>query len=133
MARILVVDDDKHIVAILRELLSIDGHEVITAYNAFDALELVKQNALNLVITDVLMPDMDGIELICQIRNFDKNLRIVAMSGGRRAFVPANLMLDSATANFKVTSAAVRGANATLVKPFVRAQLQATVTKVLSR
>ncbi len=131
MAKILIVDDDKHIAAVLRELLLIDGHDVQVVDNASGALVWARQEAFDLILTDILMPMVDGIELIQMIRQ-QSNLPIIAMSGGRRSLTPANATINKNTANLKLSNAITVGANATLTKPFVRAQLQQTISAVLN-
>lgn len=131
MARILVVDDDKHIAAILNELLLIDGHYVEIAYNASDAFELSTQEKFDLILTDILMPTIDGIEFIKAIRQ-KNTIPIIAMSGGRRSLTPANTVINKSTADLKLSNAIAAGANFTLTKPFVRAQLQETVAHALN-
>lgn len=131
MARILIVDDDKHIVAILNELLSIDGHYVEMAYNANDAFQLASYESFDLILTDILMPSIDGIEFIKAIRQ-QSDVPIIAMSGGRRALTPLNTIVNKSTADLKLSNALDVGANLTLTKPFVRAQLQEAVNAILT-
>lgn len=132
MARILVVDDDRHIAAILNELLSIDGHQVEIIYNASDAFELATQETFDLILTDILMPTVDGIEFIKAIRQQNRLIPIIAMSGGRRSLTPANTIVNKSTADLKLSNAITVGANATLTKPFIRAQLQEVVKNALT-
>jgi CheY-like chemotaxis protein len=131
MAKILVVDDDKHIAAVLQELLSIDGHNVQVVDNASGAHILLMDESFDLVLTDILMPVTDGIELIRTIRQ-SSNIPIIAMSGGRRTLTPANAIANQSIANLKLSNAIAVGANATLTKPFIRVQLQQTVSAVLN-
>jgi CheY-like chemotaxis protein len=131
MARILIVDDDKHIAAILNELLLIDGYQVTIAYNAKDAFSFLAEFTVDLMITDILMPNIDGIEFIKAVREIN-NVPIIAMSGGRRSLTPANTIINKSTANLKLSNALAVGANSTLTKPFVRAQLQEAVKNVLN-
>jgi CheY-like chemotaxis protein len=131
MAKILVVDDDKHIAAVLQELLSFDGHDVQVVDNASGALIWIKQESFDLILTDILMPVTDGIELIQMIRQLS-NIPIIAMSGGRRTSTPANTAINQSVANLKLSNAITVGANATLTKPFIRAQLQQTISAVLN-
>lgn len=60
MSKILVTDDEKDVVELLKFLLEKDGHQVITAYNGKDALSLAKENMPDLLLLDVMMPEMDG-------------------------------------------------------------------------
>jgi CheY-like chemotaxis protein len=74
----------------------------------------------------------DGIELIQMIREHRNNIPIIAMSGGRRTLAPANTAFNQNVANLKLSNAITVGANATLTKPFVRAQLQQTISAMLN-
>jgi len=78
--KILVVDDEKHIKELLKEFLSFNGYETIVASNGIEALEILKDKSCSLLITDMNMPYMDGIELVQRIRSFDISLPIIGMS-----------------------------------------------------
>ena len=84
MAAILVVDDDVSYCDLLRQFLTEKGHSVLSANTAKSALELFKQHDPDIIISDVLMPEMDGIEFLLQLNKFtNKNLRgIIMISGG---------------------------------------------------
>lgn len=82
MPRILIVDDDENLRKVLEKLLTIKGHEVRTAENGIDAIKLMEHESFDLVITDILMPDMDGYELIRALRKGEAPPRIIAISGG---------------------------------------------------
>lgn len=131
MKHILIIDDDKHIAAILNELLLIDGYKVDVVHDAKTALELLNKVSFDLILTDILMPHLDGIEFIKIVRESSR-VPIIAMSGGRRALTPANTIVNQSTANLKLSNAITVGANATLTKPFIRAQLQEVVANVLN-
>jgi response regulator RpfG family c-di-GMP phosphodiesterase len=79
--RILIVDDEPKICQFLEVLLRREGHEVSSVYNATEALRHVQQNALDLVITDLKMPGMDGFELVRQIKASQPNLPIIMITG----------------------------------------------------
>ncbi len=64
MARILVVDVEESITQIVEHLLTAKGHQVICAVNGKEALKIVERQTIDLVITDIVMPEMDGYELI---------------------------------------------------------------------
>jgi len=68
MATILVVDDYPVIQRLLRYTLERDGHEVFVTSDGFQALKFLAENAVDLIITDVAMPDMDGLELLKRVR-----------------------------------------------------------------
>ena len=82
MARILVIDDQEPIRSLLRAALEGAGHEVLEASNGRLGLELYRERSADLVITDIVMPEMDGLEMILELtRNF-LNVKVIAMSGG---------------------------------------------------
>ncbi|MEO5330648.1 MAG: response regulator [Magnetococcus sp. YQC-5] len=122
MARILVVDDDPLIRNLLREILEQAGHEVAEAANGRVGLRLVRQHPPDLVMTDILMPEKDGVELIMELKELVPAVRIVAMSGGGRG-------LDAA---FNLRMAMDFGANRLLVKPFSRQQALEVVHEALT-
>lgn len=81
-ARILIIDDDAAISRTLSLILTRAGHRVATATSGRKGLELLSQDAFDLVLTDIIMPEFDGIEAIRRIRSDHPDLRIIAMSGG---------------------------------------------------
>ena len=81
-SKILVMDDEEIICAILGERLTMEGYEVRTAYNGRRGLELFYDIPVELVITDLLMPELDGLEVIRTLRGLLAPPLIIAMSGG---------------------------------------------------
>ena len=122
MARILLIEDDLAFRAPLVKLLTTDGHQVEVAGDGIAALELLKTIRPELIITDVLMPKMDGIETIMELSRSDNAVPIIAMSGGRR----------SITREFNLTSAQLVGVKGTLAKPFSWADLRRAVQDALA-
>lgn len=84
MANILVIDDDAQIREISRKSLERAGHHVLTAQDGEEGLDLYSHNKVDLVITDILMPIKEGIEVIMQLKKWDPNVKIIAISGGGR-------------------------------------------------
>ncbi len=82
MAHILVVDDLSEIRHVLRITLESRGYTVSEAENGCEALLHLNENQVDLMITDITTPDMDGIELIRKVRRGKPEVRIVAISGG---------------------------------------------------
>jgi CheY-like chemotaxis protein len=78
---VLVVDDERVIADTLSKILSISGYEVLTAYDGISALELARTALPRLVITDVVMPGMTGIELAISLKKDDPNCKILMFSG----------------------------------------------------
>jgi DNA-binding response OmpR family regulator len=78
-ARILVVDDDKEIANAIDKLLTMEGYEVIKAYNGMEALDALVANNVQLIILDVMMPKLDGLSTTLKIRE-KKNIPIIILS-----------------------------------------------------
>jgi CheY-like chemotaxis protein len=77
MKTILVVDDEEQIRLLLQEELVEEGYQVITADNAKDALKIVEQEALDLVVLDIRMPGMTGVEALPRILGLKENLPVI--------------------------------------------------------
>src|SRR5258707_14142324 len=107
MAKILVIDDESAILEMTVAVLCHSGHEAIGATNGDDALKLVRESHFDLVITDIVMPGKEGLEIIATLRRQAPKTRIIAMSGG--GIIGRNDYLKLA---FKF------GASQTLAKPF---------------
>jgi DNA-binding response OmpR family regulator len=120
MARILVIDDDHAVRLTIQVFLERGGHEVICAADGEQGLRAFASEAPQLIITDIIMPNKEGIETIMQIRERDATVPIIAMSGGGRV----------GNADF-LKMAARLGANEVLAKPFERQDLTAAVGRLL--
>lgn len=81
MKKLLVVDDEQPMRSVLHDLLSED-YEVSLAANGQEAFTLLKNSPFDLVITDLVMPEMNGIDLITSIQKISPNIKIIAISGG---------------------------------------------------
>src|ERR1700680_3732203 len=81
---VLIIDDDAGMVDLLVTLLEAHGFRVLTASNGVRALQGIRASAPRIILTDILMPGQDGIELIRAIRRANLDVKIVAMSGGGR-------------------------------------------------
>ena len=75
-ARILVVDDDREIANAIEKLLSMEGYQVIKAYNGLEALDAMVSNSIQLILLDVMMPKLDGLSTTLKIRE-DRNIPII--------------------------------------------------------
>jgi len=116
--RALVIDDDDFVRATIAAILETAGYDVIEASDGQQGLQQFLRNAVDLVITDILMPSKEGIETIVDIRQRDREVRIIAVSGG------GNIGSGS------VLHAAQRlGADAVLSKPFTKDELLAKVAR----
>jgi CheY-like chemotaxis protein len=120
MSVILVADDNEPLRSTMQKLLTKAGHTVLVAANGIEAEEIVAKTALDLVITDIIMPDKEGLMLVRDLKKHAPNLRIIAMSGGGRA---GAFSLLEAASQF--------GADAVLRKPFRGGDLIEMVTATL--
>ncbi len=116
--RILAIDDQKDVLETIAKMLREAGHEVVATQDAKIGLEKIEADGFEVLITDVLMPGMDGVEVVKTLRRRFPDLWIVAISGGSKK-TPANLSL-------KLTQAF--GADRVLFKPFRKAELLAAIT-----
>lgn len=82
MATILVIDDQEPIRSLLRDALEGDGHEVLEASNGRLGLELYREQSADLLITDIVMPEMSGLEMMLELTRSFPNVKVIAMSGG---------------------------------------------------
>lgn len=121
MAQLLIVEDDPVFTRLLVKLLTQAGHHTTAAADGHEALACLARHPYDLVLTDILMPGMDGIDLIGELRRRQPALPILAMSGGRR----------SLSSQFNLESATLMGAAAILPKPFEQATLLEAVTLAL--
>lgn len=121
MANILVIDDDDQFRTMLVQMLTLDNHKVSIATDGEMGLNMLEKYSPELIITDILMPKLDGIEFILELSRRNISIPIIAMSGGRR----------SISAEFNLESAALMGVKVTLAKPFAREELRKAVIKAL--
>jgi DNA-binding response OmpR family regulator len=84
MSQILVIDDDEQVRGFVREVLIRAGHEVLTAQDGDDGLKLFKEKKVDLVITDLFMPEKEGCETIVELKKISPAVKIIAVSGGCR-------------------------------------------------
>jgi CheY-like chemotaxis protein len=121
MALILVIDDDDAMRRLIVRTLSAGKHKLIEAPNGEDGVKMVGELKPDAVITDILMPQQEGIQTIREIREMAPEIKIIAMSGGGSSH---NLMF--------LDVARVFGADAVLAKPFKPGELKDTVAQVLN-
>jgi len=117
MDTILIVDDEKNYLVILEALLAPEGYEVITEPNPINALRLVKETDFDLVITDMKMPKMDGIELLDEVKKIYPDLPVIIMT----AYGTIEMAVE----------AMKKRAYDYITKPFRNEELKQTVKKAL--
>jgi len=120
MAEILVVEDMESVRKTISSMLKRGGHNVTPAVNGIKAIALLKDQRFDLVVTDILMPDGDGTEVMMFLDKMPNRPRVVAMSGGGLRLSPDLALL---VARVK--------ADAILTKPFENIELMSTVERLL--
>lgn len=122
MSRILIIDDDQDLLTLMHKILEKAKHDVTSIGNARELLDGSMAARFDLVITDIIMPEVDGLEVIAYLRDHHFDIKVLAISGGG-CFPP----------EFHLTLASKSGATSTLKKPFRPSQLVAAVDRVLGR
>ena len=117
METILIVDDEKNYLVILEALLAPEGYEIITEDNALNALRLVRETDLDLVITDVKMPGIDGMELLEEAKEKNPELPVIIMT----AYGTIEMAVE----------AMKKRAYDYITKPFRNEELKLTIKKAL--
>ena len=84
MARILVIDDEPQVRNMLREILEDEGYEVVDAADGKEGLKVYRNEPTDLVITDLIMPEMEGLGIIRELQRDFPEVKIIAVSGGGR-------------------------------------------------
>lgn len=118
MYNVLVCDDEKDIVSALRIYLTSEGYQVYEAYNGKEAIEIIKQKEVHLVLMDIMMPEMDGISAMVKIRDISN--------------VPVILLTAKGEDTDKILGLTV-GADDYITKPFNPVELQARVKSQIRR
>jgi CheY-like chemotaxis protein len=118
---ILVVDDESELREIIRHVLTAAGHRVTEAANGAEGIKIFGREHFDIVVTDVIMPEKDGMQVISELRKKSPGVKIIAMSGG--GHVPREQYLKLAKA---------LGAQVVLEKPFNNKALLEAVGKVSS-
>lgn len=113
---ILIVDDEENVSKLLEKLLFKEGYKTFRADSGTNALKIVEKNEINLVITDIKMPKMDGIELLCKIKTIDPSIKVI--------LITAFATLDTAIYALKM------GAKDYITKPFNLEDILLAVNKV---
>lgn len=121
MAQILIIDDDSQLLQLLDVAFRKHGHTVTTAVNGEKALAIIKDQAIDVVITDIIMPVYDGFELLNALAEITPRPTVIAISGGSQR-VDSSLMLATAK-HMK--------ADMLIPKPVTPSQLLEAVDKVL--
>jgi CheY-like chemotaxis protein len=122
MAHILLVEDSPEVSLSVREILTAAGHTVEDAASGKEALVRLKGARFDAIVSDIWMPEMDGIALLKEIRGAGNNIPVVVISGGA----------PNAPLTYTAPLAATFGANVVVYKPFERAELLKAIDAALS-
>jgi CheY-like chemotaxis protein len=122
MAKILVFDDEPSILLMIKKMLEKAGHEVDIALNGREGMELLEKNKPDLVITDIIMPEKEGLETIMTLRKRYPEIKIIAISGGGRIGPEGYL-----------PSAKHLGADMVFQKPLVQKEFMEAVALLLNK
>jgi len=120
MKRILVIDDDDHVRKLVRDILERAGYVAIDAPNGEIGMRLYRMQPVDLIITDIFMPEKEGLETIRELLRDFPDAKIIAISGGGMTGALSYLSLAKSF-----------GALRTLAKPFNRRELLAAVGELL--
>ena len=101
MAKILVIDDDGKFLEIMREYLENEGYEVLVASDGEIGADIYRENKPDLVITDVIMPEKDGAQVIFELQKEFPGIKIIVMTGGGQGDAQAYLKSITAFSNVK--------------------------------
>jgi CheY-like chemotaxis protein len=122
MAKILVIDDEPSILIMIKKMLEREGHVIDIAANGREGIELFEMNRHDLIITDIIMPQKEGLEIILELRKKHPKLKIVAISGGGRIGPEGYL-----------PSAKLFGADLVFQKPLIKNEFIEAISKLLGK
>ncbi len=120
MSKILIIDDEEMIRKMLRQALENHSYEVFEAENGYKGLDVCYKESPDLIITDLIMPDMEGLETIHRIHREMPTIKIIAISGGSRIISKDFLKI-----------AKTLGAEYCLEKPIILKELLDIISKIL--
>jgi DNA-binding NtrC family response regulator len=119
VTKILVIDDEHVIRELMREILELGGYETVGADTPERALALLDEEDISLVVSDIVMPGLSGLELLGAVRALHPDLPVVLVTG--------------AGTDENVNEAVARGANGVVIKPFSHADLRSAVAGALTQ
>lgn len=117
--KVLVVDDKLELCESIAEILELDGHEVTKCSNGKQAIDSIYSLSPELIITDILMPEKDGYELILEIRKKPQTQHIPI------------IVISAMAAEYEIQTALNFGANSYLLKPFSSDELRQSITQAI--
>ena len=122
MKRVLLIDDEPTILLMLKKMIERAGdYEVDLAQNGLEGMKLINDRQFDLVVTDIIMPEKEGLEIIAELRRTKPDIKVIAISGGGRLSPEGYL-----------ESANMLGADKTFKKPFEQKELVGAINELLS-
>ena len=132
MADILIVDDDDDVREAIKDVLEHAGYKVVTAARGNEAIDIQRKQPAQVIITDIIMPEQNGIDTITEIQEHFPEVKIIATSGGggfgRSAYKPEAIKTTAYLA-----AAEEAGVDRVFAKPFDRKELIQAVEDLLTR
>jgi YesN/AraC family two-component response regulator len=126
MLSILLIDDERDVRDSVKKILEKSGYSVFSASNATEGIASAEAQEFDIVITDIIMPGVNGVDLIKQMRKLMPKVRILAISGGGN-FRPAEYRPEAITTTAYLQAALKAGADGILTKPFEKSELLESV------
>jgi len=120
MKKILIIDDEQAILQMVKRLVEKAGHTAELASNGEEGMMMIEEHSFDLVITDIIMPKKEGIEIITAIRKNYPKIKVIAMSGGGK-FTPEGYL----------KSAKILGANRVFTKPFNHREMMKAIDELI--
>lgn len=117
----MVIDDEPSILLMIKKMVEKAGHEADLATNGNEGIELIEKNKPDLVITDIIMPQKEGLETILELRKKHPSMKIIAISGGGRIGAQGYL-----------PSAKLLGADLIFQKPLIQKEFIQAIAQLLS-
>lgn len=121
MKTILLVEDEELLREGIQEILELHGYLVIGAANGIEALTWLSETHIDLIVTDMVMPKMDGVDFVAKLRETNTSLPVIVASGSS----------ESVIARYGLNSIHIPGANATIPKPFKSVDLISKIQELL--
>ncbi|MFO7933693.1 MAG: response regulator [Bacteroidales bacterium] len=121
MQKILIIDDEPHILMMLKKMMEKAGYDIDLASNGHEGMKLFQKSPSDLVITDIIMPEKEGLETIREMKRIQPELKIIAMSGGGK--ISAENYLETAS---------IFGANRVIQKPFTQKEMVTAVNELMA-
>ncbi len=131
MTKVLIIDDEPAVVDVLEKILQRAGYDVASAKDGTSGLRCQKDDPADIVVTDIMMPRVNGVQVIEALRREHPQCRIIAISGGGN-FGPMGYKSEAITTSAYLAAAEKAGADAILTKPFDRKELLDTVRRLSS-